>query len=84
MEKIIIFGAGYHGRMAYRKIKEKNEKNKIIFIDNGTKKKAKIFFKKKIYNPKILREIDFDKIILCGRYIKEQKKQLYDMRIKKK
>ena len=31
MKKIIIFGIGYHGRMAYRKIKEKKEKRKIIF-----------------------------------------------------
>ena len=83
MKKIIIFGIGYHGRMAYRKIKEKKEKKKIIFIDNSIKKKSKIF-SRNVFNPKILGNINFDKIILCGRYIQEQKKQLYEMGIKEK
>ena len=48
MEKIVIFGAGYHGRMAYRKIREKDPKKKIIFLVNGVKKKQKKFLKKKI------------------------------------
>jgi hypothetical protein len=83
MEKIVIFGAGYHGRMAYRKIREKDPKKKIIFIDNGVKKKAKIFFKEKILNPKSIMKTEYEKIILCGRYIKEQKKQLKSLGIKK-
>ena len=84
MKKIIIFGAGYHGRMAYRKIKEQKEKIEIIFIDNGIKNKSKIFFNEKIYNPKVLKKTNFDEIILCGRYIKEQRKQLHDLGIKNK
>jgi hypothetical protein len=83
-KKIVIFGAGYHGRMAYRKINEKKINYKFIFVDNGVKKKSKIFFKEKIYNPIILKKISFDEIILCGRYIKEQLKQLKSYGIKKK
>ena len=39
--KIIIFGAGYHGRNALRALVRKKEKN-ILFLDNNnflTKKK---------------------------------------------
>lgn len=82
MNRIIIFGAGYHGRMAYRKIREMNKKIKITFIDNN-KKKSKIFLKE-IHNPKILNKINYNLIILCGRFIKEQKAQLYRMGIKNK
>ncbi len=83
MKKTVIFGAGYHGRMAYRKLKEKKLKEKILFVDNGFIKKPKVFFRKKIYNPKILLNENFDNIILCGRYIKQQKKQLQDYGVKK-
>ena len=83
MKKIVIFGAGYHGRMAYRKLKEKRDRSKIIFVDNGVIKKPKTFFNEKISNPKILLKQKFDKVILCGRYIKQQKKQLNNYGINK-
>ena len=83
MKKIVIFGAGYHGRMAYRKLKEKKFQKEILFVDNGVIKKPKTFFREKIYNPRILLKESFDNIILCGRYIKQQKKQLQDYGIKK-
>ncbi len=83
MKKIVIFGAGYHGRMAYRKLQEKKLQNEILFVDNGFIKKPKVFFREKINNPKILLKQSFDNIILCGRYIKQQKKQLQDYGIKK-
>ena len=72
MKKIVIFGAGYHGRMAYRKLKEKKLQKEILFVDNGFIKKPKVFFKEKISNPRILLKENFDDIILCGRYIKQQ------------
>ena len=46
MKKIVIFGAGYHGRMAYRKLKEKRDRSKIIFVDNGIIKSLKLFLTK--------------------------------------
>lgn len=80
---IIIFGSGYHGRMAYRKIREKNKKIQIIFIDNKIKKRIGKIFDQKILNPFALKKINYSKIILCGRNIIEQKKQLNKLNINK-
>ena len=76
MKKVIIFGAGYHGRAALRKCNDNKIFKCICFIDNDKKKKNKIILKKKIYKVDSIKKIKFDKIILCGRYIKEQLKQI--------
>ena len=69
--------------MAYRKLKEKKFRKEILFVDNGVIKKPKVFFRKKINNPSILLKESFDNNILCGRYKKQQQKQLQDYGIKK-
>ena len=51
-EKIIIFGAGYHGRNALRVLLRKKEKN-ILFLDNNNfLKKQKNIRKKSIFTYK--------------------------------
>ena len=84
MTNVIIFGAGYHGRAALRKCNESKNKNCIFFIDNDQKLNGKKILGKKIFKPEILNRGHFDKLILCGRYINEQLKQVSKYKIDKK
>lgn len=79
----VIFGCGYHGRAAYRKCKIKNIEV-INWVDNNKKLIGNKYFDLKVLSPIELRNIDFDQIILCGRNIKDQIKQLKYLKIKKK
>ena len=73
MKKVIIFGAGYHGRAAFRKCIVNPKSYKVIgWVDNDPKKKNKFLFKKKIFSQKNLNNLKFDTIIMCGRNIDEQ------------
>ena len=75
-KKVLIFGCGFHGRAAYRACK--NNKIKVTaFIDNDNKKTGKKIFGIKILSPnKINGIINNQKLILCGRNVKDQIKQL--------
>ena len=81
---MVIFGTGYHGRLAYRVCK--NKKIKVVaFLDNDKKKIGKKIFGIKILSPdKVKKVIKDDNLILCGRNIKEQLKQLAKVIDKKK
>ena len=81
--KTIIFGCGYHGRAAFRKCIAKNFKV-IYWLDNNKKLIGKKYFDLRVVSPKNLTKIHFDQIILCGRNIDDQKKQLKNLKIKKK
>jgi len=74
---VIIFGVGYHGRMAYRSVKENENKYKIIgFCDNNKLKHNKKLFNETIYSVKDTLGMNVDKYILAGRGIKLMKSQL--------
>tara|TARA_Y100000590_G_scaffold181751_1_gene207102 strand:+ start:8509 stop:9426 length:918 start_codon:yes stop_codon:yes gene_type:complete len=82
--RTIIFGAGYHARNAFRKCKKKNSHHKIIyFVDNDKKKNNKFLFNTKIISPNNISNLYFDKIIFCGRHIKDQIKQIKKIGINK-
>ena len=54
MEKVIIFGAGYHGRAAFRKCIVNPKSYKVIgWVDNDPKKKINFYLKKKFLAQKI-------------------------------
>jgi len=79
--KYIIFGSGYHGRLALRKLKKnKSKKNLINFIDNNKIKHNKICLGSKIFQ---IKKINFDKIVMCGRNIEEQIIQIKKFNIPK-
>lgn len=83
--KTIIFGSGYHGRMALRKLHNKKSKfNPLCFLDNEKNKHFKYCLNKIIYPVTDITKIDFDKIILCGRNIESQIKQLKKYKIPNK
>ena len=83
-KKVIIFGAGYHGRNALRKCNQKTSIYKVInFIDNDIKKKNTYVLNKKVIHPNKIFNIFFDKIIFCGRHIKSQTKQIKKIGINK-
>jgi len=81
-KKVIIFGAGYHGRNALRKCNKKGSIYKVIcFVDNNLKKKYVL--KTKVVYPEKISKLVFDKIIFCGRNIKDQIKQVRKIGINK-
>ena len=76
-KKIIIFGCGFHGRAVFRKFNQLKKSYQIIaWVDNNVKNKNKILFGKKIFLPAHLTKIDYDLILLSGRNIKLQEKQI--------
>ena len=80
----IIFGSGYHGRMALRKCSKKKSNYKVLcFIDNDKKKHNKFCLKKKIFGVNRIKKIDYEKIIFCGRHIKNQLLQLKKFKVEK-
>jgi hypothetical protein len=82
-EKIIIFGAGYHGRNALRALLRKKEKN-IFFLDNNNFLTKKKILGKKVYLPKNIKKFNVKKIIFCGRHIKSQVQQCVSLGVEKK
>lgn len=81
--KTVIFGAGHHGRAALRKCKESKKFECKYIFDSDKKKDNKSILKTKIYHINKIKKIKFDKIIFCGRYIKEQIRQIKRYRISK-
>jgi hypothetical protein len=84
MKKLIIFGAGYHGRAAIRKCNNTKNIECSIVIDNDKKKHNKLLLRKKIYHPESIDYKKYDKVVLCGRYINEQFKQIRKYNFDKK
>lgn len=77
---VLIFGAGYHGRAAYRALRRDHAKWKVVgFIDNDRLKQNKHIMGSMVYSPASLSNIKFDKIILSGRDIDAFRKQLLDV-----
>lgn len=83
IKKVIIFGAGYHGRNALRACKKKNMKV-LFFVDNAKKLIKKKILGKVVHSPKIIKNYDFDNIIVSGRHINQISKQLKELNICKK
>lgn len=82
-EKIVIFGNSHYGRAALRKCNESKKFECVCFLDSNKKLHNKKVLKKKIYHITKINKINFDKIIFCGRYIKEQLKQVKKYNIEK-
>tara|TARA_B100000029_G_scaffold135466_1_gene129928 strand:+ start:557 stop:1414 length:858 start_codon:yes stop_codon:yes gene_type:complete len=82
-EKVVIFGNSHYGRAALRKCNENKKFECVCFLDSNKKNHNKKVLKKKIYHITKINKINFDKIIFCGRYVKEQLKQVKKYNIKK-
>ena len=81
---MVIFGTGYHGRQAYRVCID-NKIKVTAFIDNDKKKINKKIFGTNILSANKVNEIsNNENLILCGRNIKDQLKQLSSLGNKKK
>ena len=81
MKKIVIFGTGYYGRNVFRICKNKIQSN--FFIDNNYKNIKKLMGIN-VRKPDVLKNINYDYVILAGRYIKDMKKQLSDFKVDNK
>ena len=64
MKNLVIFGCGYHGRAAYRVLKN-NKKNFLGWVDNDKKKHFKKLFRKTIFPVQQLKNLNFTDIIFC-------------------
>ena len=82
-EKVVIFGNSHCGRAALRKCNESKKFECVCFLDSNKINHNKKVIKKKIYHITKINKINFDKIIFCGRYIKEQLKQVKKYNIEK-
>ena len=83
IDKVVIFGNSHYGRAALRKCNESKKFECVCFLDSNKKLHNKKILKKKIYHITKINKINFDKIIFCGRYIKEQLKQVKKYNIEK-
>jgi hypothetical protein len=80
--KLIIFGAGIHGRAALRKCNlNKNLFDVVGFLDNDKLKTHTQVMGKKIFNVGHIDRLKFDKIIFCGYHIKSQVTQIKKLKI---
>ena len=82
-EKVVIFGNSHYGRAALRKCNASKKFKCVCLLDSNRKNHNKKILKKKIYHITTINKINFDKIIFCGRYIKEQLKQVKKYNIEK-
>ena len=84
-KKIVIFGTGYYGRNVFRICKNKKIKA-IFFIDNNYKNIKKKLMGINVHKPDVLKKKydNYDYVILAGRYIKEMKKQISDLKVDNK
>ena len=81
-KSIIIFGSGYHGRLALRKLENSKKNLKILyFLDNDKKKYYSKCLGKKIFPVTKIANTKFDKLIMCGRNIEQQINQLKEFNI---
>jgi hypothetical protein len=82
LKRVIIFGAGYHGRAIFRKLKnDPNNFQILCFVDNDHNKHSSEFARIPIYSPNDLQGIDFDQVLLAGREIPSQLDQLKKLKI---
>ena len=82
-EKVVIFGNSHYGRAALRKCKRSKKFECVCFLDSNKKIHNTTVLNKKVYHITKINKINFDKIIFCGRHIKEQLKQVKKYNIKK-
>ncbi len=82
-KKVIIFGCGYHGRAAFRKVLNNKNLQVINWVDSNKSLKNSFLFGKKITDLENLKKIKFDKIIFCGRHIKDQLKSYLKLKLNK-
>lgn len=76
MIDVVIFGAGFHGRAAYRKLKKIEDYSVLCFLDNDKAAQCSSFDGISILSPEKIKEFKFDKVVLIGRDVKEQSSQL--------
>ncbi|MGL4452581.1 MAG: FkbM family methyltransferase [Sarcina sp.] len=77
--KVLVFGVGKCFDDNKNKIEAENDI--IGFIDNFSDEKMKN--NKKIYRPAQIKDLEFDKIIICSMYIPEIWKQLIDIKVER-
>ena len=72
--KILIYGRNFHARAAFRKLEESPEAWHVMgFVEKSAGHPAKEFLGKRIFTPAELSLIDFDSIVIAGRYTNEMR-----------
>ena len=77
--KVIIFGAGVFGQLAYRALQRmSNEVEVTGFIDNDAKRQGRKYLGKDVFSPTEICSLSFDKVVVAGRHIDQMSTQLTD------
>lgn len=69
MKRIFFFGTGADAEQVYLKFKSYQEycDDKLLgFIDNSAAKQGGMFHEYKVFSPNILKEIEFDEVVICS------------------
>ena len=77
-KKIFIYGKNFHARSAFRKLKKQTQFWDIIaFITNDKEEVKNKFFNLPVFHIDKLKTLDFDLIVVAGRYVKEMTNTLH-------
>ncbi len=77
--KVIIFGAGVFGRLAYRALQRMPDEVEIAgFIDNDSNRQGEKYLGKDVFSPAEICSLSFDKVLVAGRHIDQMSTQLTD------
>jgi len=81
-DRVLVFGAGDGGLKVINCFAEANKNIQVIgFLDNNSAKWNTKLEEYKIYNPKEILEMDYDKIVIASLWNASIRKQLLDMGI---
>lgn len=72
--KILVYGRNFHARAAFRKLNSNPSKwNVIGFIEKNETGEMNNFFEKPIFAMSEINQINFDLVVIAGRYMSEMK-----------
>ncbi len=77
--RIVIFGIGYCFEMIYKFIDKQDEI--VAYIDNNPQKNGCVINGKKVSFVSIIKELQYDRVVICSENYPEMKSQLLDLQV---
>jgi len=81
LENILVCGTNFHARQIIRRLRKKKDVLLIGIVDYCADRGVETFMGFKIYDYKDLRALEFDKLVVAGRYVPEIVRRLLDLEI---
>ena len=76
MQKVIVWGSGNVAKLMLSQLINTDEFDIVGIIDNNIEKQGKSVYGYKVYSPDLLKQCDFDRIIIMSDFYEEIKKQI--------